>query len=108
MQRFLFSIMVLATAIVFGQSFAETFGTDVASSQHAAHSLVLFMHQLLLVYWLGPDIAIFIWSRRSVDTTLGAEHPIVAGQKLAKIHSIPRAPLTLFLLLPRVHSSNSG
>jgi len=108
MQRFLFSIMILATVILFGQSFADTFGTDVASNQHAAHSLVLFLHQLLLVYWLGPDIAIFVWSRRAVDTALGAEQRIVAGQMMNMIDIVPRVCLSLFLTVAGVLSDTYG
>ncbi len=108
MPRIFFWIMVLATVLLFGQSFADTLGADGATNEHAAHSLVLFLHQLLLVYWLGPDIAIFIWSRRAVDTTLGAEQRIVAGQMMTMIDIVPRVCLSLFLTVAGVLSDTYG
>ena len=31
------------------------------------YEVVLFLHQLLFVYWLGPDIGVYIWSRKAAN-----------------------------------------
>jgi len=91
MLRALFWITLFATALLFGQSFAETLGAEAATDENFGHTMVLFLHQLLLVYWLGPDIAVFIWSRHVVNAQLDVEQRIVAGKMmiLSETYGLP-------------------
>lgn len=49
-----------------------------------------FVHQLLLVYWLGPDIAIFIWGWSAVKAGLDVGQRIAAGKMMTTIDFVPR------------------
>ncbi len=106
MLRVCFWITVFATLLVFGQSFAGSPGVGAEGS--FGHTLMLFLHQLLLVYWLGPDIAVYIWSRRAIDTGLDVEQRVVAGNMMIMIDIVPRVCLSLFLTVAGVLSETYG
>jgi hypothetical protein len=73
-----------------------------------AHNLVLFMHQLLVVYWIGPDIAVFIWSRSAVNSQLGPEQRVTAARMMTVIDFVPRICVALFLTVAGVLSETYG
>jgi hypothetical protein len=108
MLRALFWITVFATVLLFGQSFAETLGAEAVADENFGHTMVLFLHQLLLVYWLGPDIAVFIWSRHVVNAKLDVEQRIVAGKMMTTIDIVPRVCLSLFLTVAGILSDTYG
>ncbi len=106
MLRVFFWITVFATLLLFGQSFAGATGPSAEGD--FGHTLMLFMHQLLLVYWLGPDIAVYIWSRRAVNTGLDVEQRITAGNMMTMIDIVPRVCLSLFLTVAGLLSETYG
>ena len=108
MQRAFFWVMVLATVLLFGQTLAGLPGADAVADENIGHTLVLFVHQLLLVYWLGPDIAVMIWSRIAVRTELDVEQRIVAGKMMRMIDIVPRICLSLFLTVAGILSDTYG
>jgi hypothetical protein len=85
-------------------------GTGAATGQEIslAHSLVLFMHQLLFVYWLGPDIGISIWSRKAANPDAGVEQRITAGKMMTTIDIVPRICLSLMLTVGGILSEYVG
>ena len=106
MQRLILVLMMLGTLFLFGQSFASVAGEG--STESFAHTFVLFMHQLLLVYWIGPDIAVFIWSRIAVNPGLGPEQRVTAGRMMTAIDLVPRVCLALFLTVAGILSETYG
>jgi hypothetical protein len=108
MLRAFFWVMVLATVLLFGQTLAGLPGAEAAAEEEIGHRLVLFMHQLLLVYWLGPDIAVMIWSRIAVKTEFDVEQRIVAAKMMTMIDIVPRVCLSLFLTVAGILSDTYG
>ncbi len=108
MLRLTIVLMVIATAALLGQSFAEALTAGAAETEPFSHTFVLFLHQLLLVYWLGPDIAVFIWSRRAVDPGLGPEQRVAAGRLMTMIDLVPRVCLALYLTVAGILSDTYG
>ncbi len=108
MLRLTIVLTVIATAVLFGQSFAQGLTAGVADAEPFSHTFVLFLHQLLLVYWLGPDIAVFIWSRRAVNDQLGPEQRVAAGRLMTTIDLVPRVCLALFLTVAGILSDTYG
>ena len=104
---FLWSALLTVTLIV-GQTLALAAGTDDLGGEDLTHVLVLFLHQLLLVYWLGPDIAVFIWSRRAANAELDVEQRVTAGQMMTMIDIVPRICLSLFLTVAGLLSDTYG
>ena len=54
MARFILILILLSTTILFGQTLAGPPGA-AESTEAFSHTFVLFLHQLLVVYWIGPD-----------------------------------------------------
>ena len=108
MLRIFFWVTAFAAILLFGQVLAGSPGAETAVREDLGHTLVLFMHQLLLVYWLGPDIAVFIWSRNAVNAGLDVEQRVVAGNMMTTIDIVPRICLSLFLTVAGVLSDTYG
>lgn len=62
-----------------------------------AHEAVLFAHQLLFVYWIGPDIGVYYLSNRVTNPELPLEQRLVAARTMGMIDLIPRICLALML-----------
>jgi len=107
MLRVFFWVTVCAAVLLIGQTLAGPLGAE-AADRNFGHTMVLFLHQLLLVYWLGPDVAVFLWSRRVVNAELTVEQRIVAGKMMAMIDIVPRVCLSLFLTVAGILSDTYG
>jgi len=108
MLRAFFWVTLIAAILLFGQTFAGVLSTEAVTDSDLGHTMVLFLHQLLLVYWLGPDIAIFAWSRLAVNDELDVEQRIVAGKMMTQIDIVPRVCLSLFLTVAGILSNTYG
>lgn len=108
MLRVIFFLILIASVLAFGQSFADALGGAEGDHENFGHTFTLFLHQLLLVYWLGPDIAVFIWSRRAVNPELGPEQRVTAGKMMNVIDLVPRVCLALFLTVAGILSDTYG
>ncbi len=109
MLRVAIILILFATAFVFGQSFADVMSGETGGTVESfGHNFVLFLHELLLVYWLGPDIAVFMWSRTAVNPALATEQRIAAGRMMAVIDLVPRVCLALFLTVAGILSETYG
>lgn len=88
-------ILVTGIAMLFlGPLYAESLATEPSIT---GYEVVLFFHQLLFVYWLGPDIGVYIWSRKVVNPELTPDQRITAGKMLRHIDFIPRVCIALML-----------
>lgn len=56
-----------------------------------------FLHIFLFVFWLGPDVAVYAWSRKVADPASTPEQRVVAGQMMNLVDMIPRAAMSLML-----------
>lgn len=108
MRRVFLLISLATVALIVGQALALAAGPDAVAGQDLTHLLVLFLHQLLLVYWLGPDIAVFIWSRRAANADLDVEQRVTAGRMMTMIDIVPRICLSLFLTVAGILSDTYG
>jgi len=63
----------------------------------SVYTLVLFMHQLLFVYWLGPDMGVYYLSGRIADPALSDGQRLAAAQTFAQIDLSPRICMSLML-----------
>jgi hypothetical protein len=88
-------ILISGIAIVFlGPLYAQSLADEPAMT---GYEIVLFLHQLLFVYWLGPDIGVYIWSRKIVNPELTPEQRVTAGKMIRQIDLIPRVCIALML-----------
>jgi hypothetical protein len=56
-----------------------------------------FLHIFLFVFWLGPDVAAYIWSRKAVQAGAPPEMQAVSRQMMARVEMISRASMSLML-----------
>lgn len=61
------------------------------------YELLQFLHVFLFVFWLGPDVAVYVWGRKVVETATTPEQRVVAGQMMDKVEYIPRMAISLML-----------
>ncbi len=59
--------------------------------------LLHFLHIFLFVFWLGPDVATYIWSRKAVDASTPPEMQVVSRQMMTRVEMISRASMSLML-----------
>lgn len=107
MARFILVLVLLSTAVLFGQVLADSPGAGGADEAFS-HTFVLFLHQLLVVYWIGPDIAVFIWSRSAINPQLGPEQRVTAARMMSVIDLVPRVCVALFLTVAGLLSETYG
>ncbi len=63
----------------------------------ALHELLQFLHIFLFVFWLGPDVAVYIWSRKAVEAGAPPEMQAVSRQMMTRVEMISRASMSLML-----------
>jgi len=57
--------------------------------------LVLFFHQVLFVFWLGPDIGVYMWSTKAVNPQLSPGQRLAAGRIMRVIGLLPQVCMSL-------------
>lgn len=72
------------------------------------YTLVLFMHQLLFVFWLGPDIGVYMWSTKAANTELSPAQRVAAGRIMEVIELLPRVCMSLMLTVGGVLTELKG
>jgi len=72
------------------------------------YKLVLFLHQALFVFWLGPDIGVYLWSRKLSDTKITPAQRIAAGRIMPVIGIISLACMSLMLTVGGVLTEIRG
>ncbi len=73
-----------------------------------SYELLQFLHVFLFVFWLGPDVAVYVWSRKTAEEGASAEQRIVAGQMMTLVDFIPRAAISLMLTVGGLLSEYVG
>ena len=61
--------------------------------------MVLFLHQALFVFWLGPDIGVYLWSQKLTNTEITPAQRIAAGRIMPVISIISLACMSLMLTI---------
>ncbi len=105
MPRLIYLLVLGLIALLPGQVYAQALA---AESSITGYEVVLFLHQLLFVYWLGPDIGIYMWSRKVVNTELTADQRVTAGKMLRHIDLVPRVCIALMLTVGGILTESVG
>jgi hypothetical protein len=73
-----------------------------------SYELLQFLHVFLFVFWLGPEVAVYAWSRKAAEAGASAEQRVVAGQMMAVVDTIPRFAISLMLTVGGLLSEYVG
>jgi len=63
------------------------------------YEVVLVLHQLLFVFWLGPDLGRYLWSTRVADPQLSPTTRITGGELIKRIELFPKVCISLMLTI---------
>lgn len=74
----------------------------------SAHDLVRYLHVVLLVFWLGPDVAIAIAGGHAVNPALNAPQRAGAARMMQYYEIMPRVCMSLMLTVGGVLSEHVG
>lgn len=72
------------------------------------YEVLMVVHQLLFVFWLGPDIGVYAWSRKVINPELTVDQRIAAGNVMHTIDIMPRVCLSLMLTVGGVLTEAVG
>ena len=87
-QLSLMCLLLLSSSVVF----ASATGDDTST-----YRIVLFLHQLLLVLWLGPDIGVYMWSTKLTNPECTPAQRVAAARIMSSIDIIPKVCMSLML-----------
>ena len=94
--------ILLAGCLLSGVAIAATSNSDFN------YRLVLFLHQALFVFWLGPDIGVYMWSRKLTNTDITPAQRVAAGRIMPVIGLISLACMSLMLTVGGVLTELRG
>ena len=97
-----------ALVFIFGAAGAVQALDSGAADDTFAYRLTLFLHQVLFVFWLGPDIGVYMWSTKATNTELSPAQRISAGRMMQAIELIPRACMSLMLTVGGILTEMMG
>lgn len=90
----IFLLLIIASALAAPLYALPSTETDYIVSGYEA---VLVLHELLFVFWLGPDIGVFIWSHKAAQPDLTVSQRVTAGKMIRTIDLMPRICISLML-----------
>ena len=87
--------LVLAGSLCAGLAMAAP--VPGANDGVTTQELLQFLHIFLFVFWLGPDVAAYIWSRKAAEAGAPPEMQSVSRQMMTRVEMISRASMSLML-----------
>jgi len=68
-----------------------------AADEPGGYRALLFLHQILFVFWLGPDIGIYMWGTKVGNPELTVAQRVAAARIMHVIDVIPKVCMSLML-----------
>jgi hypothetical protein len=107
MKRILQASALAVALLLAGASWA-TEGGKLPAYESFTYLLVLFLHQVLFVFWLGPDIGVYMWSTKVLNTELSPGQRVAAGRMMQVIGLLPQVCMSLMLTVGGVLTELRG
>ncbi len=105
MRRMFMALALLLTWFIAGSVLAAA---EPADSRLSAHELFRFLHLLLFVFWIGPDVAVYIVSRTTINPAMNDTQRLAAARMMPVIGLLPRVCTSLMLTVAGVLSEYVG
>jgi hypothetical protein len=90
-------LVILCSLFFAGQLLAVGLPSTETDYSINGFEVLLVVHQLLFVFWLGPDIGVYAWGRKVINTELTPDQRIAAGNVMHTIDIMPRVCMSLML-----------
>jgi hypothetical protein len=102
-------IAIALLGLVFWYTGAQALTLSVESDGSiSGYEIVLVLHELLFVFWLGPDLGRYIWSTRAADNQLSPTTRVTAGELINKISLFPKICISLMLTVGGILTETVG
>jgi hypothetical protein len=106
--RGLRGIVLAGAALAAGVAWSHEMAPDVGDLTLTAHELTRYLHVVLLVFWLGPEVAILIAGNHAIDTTLTASQRAASARMMTYYEIMPRVCMSLMLTVGGILSEQIG
>ena len=93
-RKCIFFLLIIGSALAAPLYALPSTETDYIVS---GYEVVLVLHELLFVFWLGPDIGVYIWGHKAIKPDLTVSQRVTAGKMMHTIDLMPRICLSLML-----------
>ena len=96
MRRTFFGFVLIAVLLGLDQAQALTLSAE-SDYVISGYEVVLVLHVLLFVFWLGPDIGVYVWSTKAASAAMTPNQRLTAGRMMHTIELMPRVCVSLML-----------
>jgi hypothetical protein len=104
----LFLLLAVAAAGLGGGALAHSEVVESGGLTLSAHDLTRYLHIVLLVFWLGPEVAIMIAGGHAVSAGLNPAQRAGAARMMQYYEIMPRVCMSLMLTVGGVLSEHVG
>ncbi len=96
MQRAFIGFALIAVVLCLGQAQALTLSAE-SDYVVTGYEVALVLHELLFVFWLGPDIGVYVWSTKAANSAMTPNQRLTAARMMHTIEFMPRVCISLML-----------
>ncbi len=108
MRRLVFGFaLLIAGFLVLGDAQALVLSPD-SDYSISIYEVLLVLHVLLFVFWLGPDIGVYAWSMIASSTAVTPNMRVTAGKMMHIIEFMPKVCIALMLTVGGILTENVG
>lgn len=79
-----------------------------ATDEPNGYRALLFVHQVLFVFWLGPDIGVYMWGTKAGNPELSVAQRVAAARIMRVIDLLPKVCMSLMLTVGGVLTDLKG
>jgi hypothetical protein len=101
-------LVLAASLLVASLAGAHETGAQAGNLVLSAHDMVRYLHIVLLVFWLGPDVAIMVAASHVINTGLNAAQRVGAATMMHYYEIMPRVCMSVMLTVGGVLSEHVG
>lgn len=102
------SLLMAGVFAVLPTGFAAAAGVAAGSPNVTPHAVVAFLHVVLVVFWLGPDVAVYICGGAAMNAKVSAATRLAAARMMVIIDLMPRVCATLMLTVGGILTAMVG
>jgi len=100
--------LIAGLMLIFAATGAVLASSSAAVENDTVYHMVLFLHQILFVFWLGPDIGVYMWSTKVTNPELSQAQRVAAGRIMQVIDLIPKVCMSLMLTVGGILTEMMG
>ncbi len=108
MTRFVWQVLLAVALLASGAAWGDEAGVDAGDLTLTAQEITRFVHVVLLVFWLGPEVAIMVAGFHAADTRLNAAQRAGAARMMQYYEIMPRVCMSLMLTVGGILSEQIG